>query len=330
MPALPDYRQPTACRAAARGPRAPHKDTIVWLYIPHMRPYPASLSAQALGDWNSACMSQNPDIELCVTSSGTCSPRPLSWPGWRTRPWMTLLSGPTFDPSTLARGVERFLSSLPDIPASPSPIPVTAGEPTILVTSGRMCAGSPERLDHGGASSKTSKGTSPWEPPKSSETFAAWAIASRQACSRREKSAQGTSAADSSLWPTPTRSISCNHPEIELSSRGVRLRKDLSKAGSQYGIGRVAAIWTSIWILFEAAGVKPTRTAKFRYSRPLHLILRSGTRYSPGELIYNPAFSDWIMGWPVGWTDTLRPVTGWSAWLRRMRGALSRLPCCEG
>jgi hypothetical protein len=32
------------------------------------------------------------------------------------------------------------------------------------------------------------------------------------------------------------------------------------------------------------------------------------------------------MGWPIGWNDPSRPVTGWRAWRRRMRGELSRLP----
>ena len=36
----------------------------------------------------------------------------------------------------------------------------------------------------------------------------------------------------------------------------------------------------------------------------------------------NPCFTDWIMGWPTGCTDPLKPVTGWSRWLRRALGWL--------
>ena len=39
----------------------------------------------------------------------------------------------------------------------------------------------------------------------------------------------------------------------------------------------------------------------------------------------NPDFLDWLMGWPIGWSEPERPVTEWSHWLRRSRGALSRL-----
>lgn len=59
---------------------------------------------------------------------------------------------------------------------------------------------------------------------------------------------------------------------------------------------------------------------------PLHLTLNAGPRSSIGDLTFNPNFSDWIMGWPTGWTDPTRPVTEWSVWLQRMRGELSKMP----
>ncbi len=39
----------------------------------------------------------------------------------------------------------------------------------------------------------------------------------------------------------------------------------------------------------------------------------------------NPSFVELLMGWPIGWTDCGRAVTGFAPWLRRMRGALSAL-----
>ena len=38
-----------------------------------------------------------------------------------------------------------------------------------------------------------------------------------------------------------------------------------------------------------------------------------------------PDFSDWLMGWPIGWSDPEQPVTAWSHWLQRSRGALSEM-----
>ena len=54
----------------------------------------------------------SPDTELSATSSGTPLLRPLSWRGWKTRPWIRLLSGMTFLPSTADRGVASWISSL--------------------------------------------------------------------------------------------------------------------------------------------------------------------------------------------------------------------------
>jgi hypothetical protein len=39
----------------------------------------------------------------------------------------------------------------------------------------------------------------------------------------------------------------------------------------------------------------------------------------------NPAFVEWLMGWPQGWTDFAPVGTEWSRWLRLMRSELSRL-----
>jgi hypothetical protein len=52
------------------------------------------------------------------------------------------------------------------------------------------------------------------------------------------------------------------------------------------------------------------------------VILLNGEKYSTDALSLNPAFTDWLMGWPVGWTDPLRPVTGWSRWLQHARTLL--------
>ena len=71
-----------------------------WLYLPE--------SAAS----NSDCTEPSPDTELSVTSSGTPTLRPLSWRGWRNRPWLQLLSGTTCPPSTADRGVELWISSL--------------------------------------------------------------------------------------------------------------------------------------------------------------------------------------------------------------------------
>jgi len=96
-------------------------------------------------------------------------------------------------------------------------------------------------------------------------------------------------------------------------------KTDQNQVGSQIGLKNQASSWTLLWMLLKASGWKGDR---FLSSHPCRVILLNGEKHSNGTLTFNPAFSDWMMGWPAGWTDPLQPVTGWSQWLLRARGAI--------
>lgn len=100
----------------------------------------------------------------------------------------------------------------------------------------------------------------------------------------------------------------------------MRFRNDPTQKGAQIALGKAARLWTQMWLLIRSWNAVPTGEVTFPCSRPLHLKLAAGPRSSQGILTFNPNFSDWIMGWPIGWTDPTQPVTGWSLWLQRMRG----------
>ena len=54
-----------------------------------------------------------------------------------------------------------------------------------------------------------------------------------------------------------------------------------------------------------------------------HHLIQTDGKISATTL--NPQFCEWLMGWPIGWTE-LEPVgTELSHWLQRMHGELSRL-----
>ena len=87
---------------------------MAWLYMPpealrgtETIACSGSRSAPAPAGSTSGSCSPVPDIALWVTSSGKPSPRPCSWRGWKTRPWIARLSGTTLPPSTAARGAAR-------------------------------------------------------------------------------------------------------------------------------------------------------------------------------------------------------------------------------
>lgn len=180
-----------------------------------------------------------------------------------------------------------------------------------------------------GSSAKTSRDTSLWDCPQSLPTYQPWALAQKRACFRRLKSARPTYAAGSSFWPTPTLSLYCNRADLQFSAEGMRFRCALDQTGKQLALGQAARIWSMMVTMTQLVGGRLQDLKNYPYSRPLHLSLRLGSRSSIGDWTFNPNFSDWIMGWPIGWTDPTRPVTGWSAWLQRMRIALSELPSAD-
>lgn len=302
----------------------------MWLYIPqqyHQTTLPGSHCVPASVAWNSDCISQSQGIELFVMSSETLSPRPLSWQGWRTRPWLMHLSGVTCGPSTAALGVVAFISSLPDIHASRFHSPAVGSGTQTPDTSGQKSQGSPEKSDPIGSSARMSTATCPWDWPKSSGSFQQWATQLKRACFLRLKSVRPTYGAGSSFWPTPVATLrGWNRSDIEISEKGLRFRPATDQTGKQVSLQRVARLWAMLYATMRLLGARPTGLTTYPFSRPFHLTLQAGTRSLTGDWTCNPSFLDWMMGWPIGWSEPMQSVTGWCHWLQRMRGALCALP----
>ena len=93
----------------------------------------------------------------------------------------------------------------------------------------------------------------------------------------------------------------------------------MNQSGSQIGIKNAAVAWTLFWDILMASGWTP---GPFPSSHRVRVIFGNGEKSSDAGPSLNPAFTDHLMGWPLGWTDPLRPVTGWSRWLQRARIAL--------
>ena len=133
---------------------------MTWLYLPseaipesQPRASTSSRSDRAPAVSTSDSPSPSPDIELWAISNGKPTPRPFSWRGWKTRPWIRLRSGTMLPSSTAALGAARWTSSLRAIRASRSPSRASTGAPTALsVRSSALrlprecCPSSPPRL----------------------------------------------------------------------------------------------------------------------------------------------------------------------------------------
>ena len=290
----------------------------MWLFVPptNMTTFAASAFAPVSEDWISDCTWQNPDIEPCAMSSETVSPRPLSWRGWRTRPWLRLLSGTISNPSMANRGAAAFISSQPVIHASPLPSQDCAKANMTRDTSGQTLPASSTRSSLSGASLRTSPAISPLVCETSWETFNAWAIGLLRASNLRLKSARATGAIASSSWPTPTYKGSGNRACILAGPEGLRFKTDENQTGKQVGIKNAASAWTLFWDILIASGWTP---APFPSSHRVRVSFGNGEKYSTSGPALNPAFTDHLMVWPVGWTEPLQPVTGWSQWQQRAR-----------
>jgi len=58
---------------------------------------------------------------------------------------------------------------------------------------------------------------------------------------------------------------------------------------------------------------------------PLAPPIPAGRKSSTSTRRLNPLFVEWLMQWPIGWTDCASPVTGFTPWLLRSRTALSAM-----
>lgn len=152
-------------------------------------------------------------FEPCATSSGKQEPRKPSWRGWRNRPWSARLFGTTSEPSTVARGVAAWISSLPDTPVSLSVKPGRSSEQLTPATSGPRSDGSSGKRGLLWPSSRTSEATSGTGSRTSSPTSMPTGSMRSGVCSEQPTLALRTSASASgssrgvdpvARWSTPT------------------------------------------------------------------------------------------------------------------------------
>jgi hypothetical protein len=127
----------------------------VWLHVPSTCCPCAPGSGGSTSGSPRASDSSDSEVVLFATSSGKPTPRPCSWRGWRTRPWVRLLSGTTLPRSTLVRGVESWISSLRASRALPSASLGAGGGATTTAGSGRSSSECCAMYDPASSSWKT-------------------------------------------------------------------------------------------------------------------------------------------------------------------------------
>jgi len=327
----------------------------MWLYIPE-----SCHSVQVTEDSILALNSVAPPVRLCVTSSGKPTQRLTSWQGWKSRTWITDLSGMTLKPSMVNLGVAQWIASLLAIPANLSALQETSSELRTPDTYGPTLPESSEKFALSSASSKTLPTISTWDSIQSPETYKKWVTALRRHSLQRRKSVHLTSENDSSSWPTATAgdakqsgasgysTESGRHNGTTLTDAAVRNWRTPLASEVKNGCGPSRMNRDSPGLYHEVAMF--TRTQKNwptpkaseadRGAAPSEAKRRSpnlkalAQGYFPPDKTpkiptgetglgrrLNPDFVEALMGLPSGMTDCDCAVTEWSLWWRRMRSA---------
>ena len=123
----------------------------MWLYVPStsLKSAPVTQASSELSGLQAFLLARS------VTSK-TRLMRPQYWSRrWKREPWLRLLSGATSEPSTVEGGVESWISSLPDSPASHIRLQVPVLVQEILDGFGLTLPASSERPSPGELSSRT-------------------------------------------------------------------------------------------------------------------------------------------------------------------------------
>jgi hypothetical protein len=143
----------------------------------------------------------------------------------------------------------------------------------------------------------------------------------QRASYQRRKSAGLTYANGCSFWPTPTFKMGGNRTSVRLGPNFFQFVVDPNQSGSQVGLKIAVAVWTMVWDIMRATGWNGTPLVS---SPRCQVTLMNGDAHWKGKASrqLNPNFTDWMMGWPMGWTDPQQPVTGWSHWLQHARGSI--------
>ena len=254
---------------------------MAWLYVPELE------------GWNSDSDSLNLTSELSVTWRGKPMQRRFWQRAWVKGGWIRRLFGMTSPPLMLARGVASWISSLAATHASRSAPLGGVGAQTIRDTSGHTSPVSSKSASPYRCSWKMLEGTSGSDSVILQIRFEAWATMLRRVCLQRRKSERRIDGKDCSSWPTAKTATG------DYSySRGDHNKPVMNLHGA-------AKAWTTPSARDHKDGADPSVAA------PTNCLLgrqapRSGIggqASSQSGRRLNPLFVEWLMGWPLGWTD---------------------------
>lgn len=253
------------------------------------------LFSRALVEVSSAVISS--DGAPSVPSSATPTPQAFLLRDKTTAHWRRFPSGMTCAPLTADRGEAVLMSYLADFPVR------TSAPPDKAQASTARARGSGQRWP--ASLAKYDRASSSWRTPQCSllagldafsATWPRWGTMRDGECWEHATPVRRISENESGSWPTPNKM----DMRAEASMCSPEIWQERQEAKARQGIClhfplRVAVM---MWPSKPAKGQTYPPSQALRNTPPLNVVVGGNM---------NPTWVEWLMGWPLGWTD-LRPL----------------------
>lgn len=297
----------------------------------------ACLYVPGLKGWASGFRSPSAaHTEPWVTSSGKPRQRPLSWVGWKTRPWIKILYSTICEPSLAISTAARWISSLPDSLASRGASPEISKASRTSAGSGHLSPTSFAEWSPHMSSWRTFQGSlleagsTPFSGPwPNSGSMRNGRLYERPTLERH------SNGAGSSSWPTPDAGISTQVNRSDSAGAASRptlgklselwYTPDVPNGGRKAGPDKTTKIQVGLenqakfWPTPQAADASSGRQRASETTTRGNPTLLGAARSHPDQetekpgqpssettpsspLRLNPAFVEWLMGFPPGWS----------------------------
>jgi len=244
-------------------------------------------------------------------SKSTTMPEEFSWPGKTTDVLSPSRSGMMSQPLTACHGVDWWMSSLADSRAKTSVLPGKEMDWRASgVASGSKCRESSGKFDPITSSWKTAQLSLFGGSEPCSEIWPRWGMMLDGEFWALTTPAHLTSAIESGSWPTPNVCSGGNPPTLLkpkgnhfVRRSGKKAQLSLDQAVKLVAVGAIPTPRAST----GKHGIAWCRAESGEHRHNLEdwlgtLWLKEGNQRIAGMNV-NPTWAEWLMGWPLGWTD---------------------------
>ena len=251
------------------------------------------------------------DGELSVQSSGNPIPQAYCAPDKMTKFSRLSRFGMTFKPLTASHGEELLMSFLEDFRAKTSVPQEKAQEsPEKEVGCGEKWRALLGKYDRNTRSWKTAQCSLFEDLELSLETWPRWGLMRNGECWEQTPLAHLIKETESGLWLTPS-TVDIPTRSAESMEKRLEYRKKIGRNGVTAGCLSEQVEWSGkgqpIGYITKETWPTPTAHMAKETNAPSEALRNEPSMASRVGGQLNPTWVEWLMGWPLGWTD-LKPL----------------------